>query len=370
MERTKTIRKQQGVLKMISALLFMLIVINTSAQFNTVAALQDNDSSKVLTDFKNRKAIYVHNQAAKLFQGGDYSGAIALWDEVISLSEMAPFAHYNRGLCNLRLDNPVEAMLDFSEAVRGDPRPEFYFGRGILYYQRNDSTAALADFQKALQSEQYRPYSHIYIGWLHLRQKNYSIAAQSFGEAYNSQPENLLALNGRAWSYLVAGDTLGAIEAFVFSLDTDPEQFQVLRLLADIHFKRRNFSDALEIYKTASNFVPDDPALLNLRALISHLQIEPDSAQYFCNLALDADPRHSVSWNTHGILAYAKNDFSMAEADFSMALSLSPSLYKAYYNRALSRELLRNDAGACDDWRTASDNGVKEASKYFKEICE
>lgn len=363
------IKKPQPTEKLLLLLLSVLL-LNSFGQAQPVLQYPESDSLKVMEEYRSLKASFTHAEAVKLFRSGDFADARELFGEILLQPGISAVAHYNRGLCNLRLGNQVEALLDFGEAIRRDPQPEFYFGRGMLHYQRNDTTAALADFQKSLQGNRYEAESHIMAGQMHLRSRNYSLAGNAFGQAFNAEPENLTALNGRAITFLAAGDTAGALDGFAFSLETDPDQQDVLKMMALIHFKTKEYSKVFEIADKILAAEPDDAATLNFLALAGYLQNNTDTAQYWCNRAIDADPRHPQSWNTHGILSMLIEDFQRAEADFNMALSLSPLQYRSYYNRALAREMLRNDTGACEDWQYAAKNGVKEAEKYVREVCE
>jgi len=42
----------------------------------------------------------------------------------------------------------------------------------------------------------------------------------------------------------------------------------------------------------------------------------------------------------------------------------------AYLNRGISKEMLRDVDGACEDWQKASDLGINKGREYYINNCE
>jgi len=57
-------------------------------------------------------------------------------------------------------------------------------------------------------------------------------------------------------------------------------------------------------------------------------------------------------------------DYKGSEEDCSKAIQIDPAYGYAYMNRGIARELLRNEKGACDDWRKAAELGIESAKNY------
>ena len=51
---------------------------------------------------------------------------------------------------------------------------------------------------------------------------------------------------------------------------------------------------------------------------------------------------------------------------FNDLIKENPEDGSYYYNRAIVREMLRDEMGACDDWNKALSLGIKEAQNHIE----
>ncbi|MBD5310944.1 MAG: tetratricopeptide repeat protein [Muribaculaceae bacterium] len=80
-------------------------------------------------------------------QLGDYTGAIEAFDIGLSRAPRSTVLLVNRALAQIGLDNIDAALNDLSFALQCDPHlPRALETRGMLYLNRNELEAALADF--------------------------------------------------------------------------------------------------------------------------------------------------------------------------------------------------------------------------------
>ena len=364
---------------MIKTLLVLILIITTTF-FGTVRDVSGqkiigavsfaDDSLQVMEEFNKGKAIMLYNKAIASINSGDYRLAIRQLSESSAMAGDMPDALYNRAVANLGMNNPVEAMLDFAEAIQLDPKPEYYLSRSLLFLHRGDTISAISDIQKAVLAVKDNTDLLLIAGMIQMRTKNYQSAQESFSKVYNIAPSNVQALNGLAATALTTGDTASAIANLKLSLNANSDQLSVMYILGQIHLDRKQFSESAEIFKKIVNRIPDDVKALNALAVIYLTQNLIDSAGFWCEMAIDADPRYPQAWNTHGNIELKQNNLIRAEADYTMAVSLDQDFYEAYYNRALVRIRLRNDSGACEDLKIAASHGIEEAEISYKESCE
>ena len=71
------------------------------------------------------------------------------------------------------------------------------------------------------------------------------------------------------------------------------------------------------------------------------------------------------AWTSKSIIAMSTGNKKMKE--ISMAIQEGA---KAYLNRAISRQMIRDVDGACDDWEKARLLGIKVAEKYLINDCK
>lgn len=360
-----------SVAKWLMVLFFIgWLPMNLAAQRAFGALSYHDDSLRVMEEFKLGKSVMLYNQGVTAIQRGDYRLAIQYLtrasDQVGGFSE----AIYNRGVANLLMNNPIEAMLDFAEAIQVDPRPEYYLGRCLLFLMRGDTTAAVSDLQKVMQSASVPPQIQFRAAMIQHSLKNFDGATSTLSHLLMQDSLNTLMMNGIAEVSLAMGDTITALRHLRKSLDLAPQQTEIMLLLGQILFHSNKISDAEATFRSVLRFLPDHPIALNGIALMYLTKGAIDSAAVWSELALDADPRDAAIWNTKGMIAWKESDYAKAETAFTMAITLDPSLAVPYYNRALVRVMLRNDAGVCDDFRMAAAAGLSEAIKGYRDICE
>ena len=56
--------------------------------------------------------------------------------------------------------------------------------------------------------------------------------------------------------------------------------------------------------------------------------------------------------------------------DFDKAISLDDNYAKAYLNRGVSKQMTRDEDGACSDWYKAKELGIMMVKKYLANDCE
>ena len=67
---------------------------------------------------------------------------------------------------------------------------------------------------------------------------------------------------------------------------------------------------------------------------------------------------------------HSKKDYKGAVEDFNQAIHLNENYAKAYLNRGISKQMIRDEYGACQDWKKASLFNISIANKYLISDCE
>ncbi len=79
-----------------------------------------------------------------------WKDSISLWDDVIGKYPMIPLAFSNRGAALKAAGRLDEALADYSQAIRLMPYSGFYWNRGLIRLQKNQTEQALEDFHAAI----------------------------------------------------------------------------------------------------------------------------------------------------------------------------------------------------------------------------
>jgi Flp pilus assembly protein TadD len=65
-----------------------------------------------------------------------------------------------------------------------------------------------------------------------------------------------------------------------------------------------------------------------------------------------------------------QENYTGALAYLELAVKLQPNNATALLNRGITREMLRNVDGACEDWQKAYDLGMEKGKEYYINNCE
>lgn len=362
--------KQCGVLFTTVLSVLLLLALPVVAQQASNPVMFDNDSVAMMIRFNRERARMLNNQGLVQYSKGEYRNAVQAFTDAWKLSGDIPEVLYNRGVASLKAQNELEALIDFGEVIQMDPRPAYLFSRGILLLHRGDTVAAMSDLEKASLRDTSNTDLMLLLGHVYSLTGDYRRGAEYFQRAVTINPSEIAAFNGLALAMLASGDTSGAILQLAHSLEVNPAQSEIFRLMGDLRFRQRNYEGASKIFRSLVSLDPSDAVSLNALAVMSLSRNDPDSALIWCDKALKANQKYAPAWNTHGMISFHQNDFMRAEADYTMAISLMPGFGEAYFNRGLSREHLRNDQGACEDYQSAATYGIAAAAITHREICQ
>jgi tetratricopeptide (TPR) repeat protein len=330
----------------------------------------ETDSIRVMSGFSKGRAMLYNSYGLAALERGELKQSLQYFTEASAIDPDYSAAIFNRGVAQLRLGSPVEALLDFATAIQMDPQPEYLISRGLLLLERGDTVNGLTDFQRASRVGALSRDAAFALGVVKYRQGSYREAIDLFRQVLNLNPGSLVAINGLAMAQLAAGDTTEAIQWIDESLQLMPDQAKVLHLKAGLLLSQNHRAESESTWLQALGINPQDYIALNGLAVIAFHQQQYDTALAYANRAVDANPRHTPSWNTRGNCYFMLGDFQSAESDYSLAISLDPLMHIARHNRGVCREMLRDEQGACEDWKTAGHNGVAPALRYYKEICQ
>jgi tetratricopeptide (TPR) repeat protein/V8-like Glu-specific endopeptidase len=221
----------------------------------------------------------------------DFRGALADYNQAISLNPEYLAAYYNRGILKAeKLYDLQGALADYNQAISLAPRyDQAYYRRGNLKNGLNDPKGALADYNQAISLN-----------------PKYTLAY------YNRGILKAEKLN----------DPQGALADYNQAISLAPRYDQA-------YYRRGNLKDDLNDPKDALADY-NQAIFLNPKYTLA----------YYTRGILKAEKL---------------NDPQGALADYNQAISLAPKFTNAYYNRGLLKyEKLNDRTGAVADFRTAA----------------
>jgi len=193
----------------------------------------------------------------KLYQNGNYSGAIAEYNRSISLNTRFAEAYTGRGSAYRRLGNYTRAIEDYTRALEyGSVRPEVYNYRGFVYAERDETAKAIADFSQALRLN--RNYTDAYINRAiaYFDTGDYEKAINDYTRVIQLEPRNVSAWNRRGSAWNRMGDDNKAIADFSQAISIQPGYAQAWHNRGNVLFNAGDYQKALADLNQAIRLSP------------------------------------------------------------------------------------------------------------------
>jgi tetratricopeptide (TPR) repeat protein len=225
----------------------------------------------------------------------------------------------------------------FDDIIAKNPETgHAYWARGNGKFDLNDVQGALADFELAIKYN-HRPavvYNNRANCWYLMDSIPKSI--KGYNEAIKVDSTYAMAYYNRA----TANQKLKDYNA------TIPDYIKAIQL---------NFQNISWAYSGMgySQFM-----LNNFQQALSDI-----------NKAIELKPDYSPAWFNKGNIEYAQKDYNAALISYNRTVELDPKNSSAVYDRGIAKLMLKDNAGACDDFAKASALGYTPATDAQKLYC-
>ena len=195
----------------------------------------EEDKERIKNEFVNEDKIFLSNQKVaegwKIYDTGDYSGAVKIFSEAIEFNSDNALAYYGRAYAYDDLQNYLQVIADCTKAVQFDsPRlVDSYNNRGEAYRKLGNYTKAILDYNKAIELDQNyaRAYNNRGIAYISLG--NYNQAFADYDKAISINPKYALAYYNRGYAYIKQKNYEQAIKSFDKYIElapNDPDGWQ------------------------------------------------------------------------------------------------------------------------------------------------
>jgi tetratricopeptide (TPR) repeat protein len=172
------------------------------------------------------------------------------------------------------------------------------------------------------------------------REGKYHDAIRLYTEASKAGSERSAAFLGRGMAHEMLNHATKAIEDYKRAIEVDRKNYQAMENLAGIYEQGgRHISEAIELYRHALKLDPRQEWKENMPVWIAMLEtrLRPQTASAV------------GCWHLGNRKARA-GSVQEAEALYTKAISLSPEMFQAYFNRGLLRRGTGNLSGALADF--------------------
>ncbi|MBW4674282.1 MAG: tetratricopeptide repeat protein [Desmonostoc geniculatum HA4340-LM1] len=268
------------------------------------------------------------------FQKGEYTNAIASYNQVLEVSYSDGDLYYKRGLAQYQLGNYDAAIADYSQAIQINIHDaKSYNKRGLTLYQIGRLEEAINDYTQAIRIN----------------------------------PNLAVAYKNRAEARSHIGDNQGAIEDYTQAIKINPDY-------ADA-YKNRGIARYLlgtpPVFSQAIKINPQDALAYKNRGNARSDLGDFQGAIEDYTKAIEINPNYIDAYYNRGNARSDLGDFAGAFEDYTQAIQINSNYADAYYNRGNIRLEMADKQGAIEDFQKAADiyrkEGKLEALKDTKE---
>lgn len=308
---------------------------------------------------------------------GDHDRAISDYSDTLRhnpIDNLAMAAYGNRGNRYRNRDEYDRAIADYDAALRLNPNGEvsagLYFNRGYAYLDKGEHNQAIADFSEALQLGPDIAEAYVARGFAYFIEGEHDMAIDDFDIALQIGPDNGLACILRGHVYFNKGEYDLALADFSVAIELNPDlpfTFIIRGLALDF---KNEYVRAIADFESALALEPDDElaelARRSMRLaqgsknLAVRLQEEAEYDQY-----IEENSRDPQGWHLRGLYFLEREDYFLADGDFTIAIALAPDNAEVWNDRGWAYWQQGDDDLAYDDYSKAIELKSDFANAYY-----
>lgn len=191
--------------------------------------------------------------------------------------------------------------------------------------------------------------------------------------AERGQAENL---NNEGYTLLEAEQYATAAPYFRRALAVDSTNLAYYENLARALGGLSRLEAVVAVYARAQRQFPEDADLHYYRGDALQKLARYEEARQEYDRALAVSEQHPGTQLLHlyyfnrGNTYLKQRNYAAARQDYDEALRINAYHYASYANRGFARYNLKDEAGACTDWKQAIEAGYSAAQQYLSKYCQ
>ncbi len=287
----------------------------------------------------------------------------------------------NRGNAYEGLGKYSEAITDYSEAIRLDPRiPTAYERRGYLYFNNKEYEKSIIDYSAVIRIDptNYFVYSYRSIAYENIGEYEKAIddytryinrlritddplppgvlgnAYMSRGEVYEKLGKTDKAIadyKDAIRSFLPGHITSDNLLYLTTEIELDPKIAFIYAARGSVYYNRSEYEKAIADYTEA-------------------IRLQPDYAEKCDNIscyiaAVSLNPNDATIYYRRGRAYYDSKEYEKAIADYTASIKIDPSQFSVYYDRGNIYLKLEKYREAVADYTEAIRIDPNHASAYM-----
>lgn len=210
----------------------------------------------------------------------------------------------------------------YNRAIKIDPgSTEGRLNRASIYIKGNRDDEALADLNALIErGDNYAALSNR--GRLYAKNKAFDKALADLNLSLKIKPDNFAGLLNRGAVYLDIDSLEMAKNDFAAAYLLDSTNITLLKNIANLYNKARNYPVVLSFAEKCLAISPDDIDALRMKAISLYFLDENTKALNLFNEVISKNTAYAESWYFRSLTKYKLKDFEGAEIDYQKSLSL------------------------------------------------
>ena len=195
-------------------------------------------------------------------------------------------------------------------------------------------------------------------------------AALAENDKKNSSDQFKNPLYRESLALIEARDYQSAVKSLSLFLDGNPSSDEGYFLRGKAYHELGTLDKATADYIKAIELNPSSHKAFNNRGLIYGQRKQFDLATKSFTKAINNNPQAKEAFNNRGVAKAASGDPNGAIIDFTSSIKIDKTYLEPVLNRSFVLEMQGKLDQACEDWKTASQLGSRDAQIWLKAQCK
>ncbi|MBW4611824.1 MAG: tetratricopeptide repeat protein [Desmonostoc vinosum HA7617-LM4] len=268
-----------------------------------------------------------------LLTKGDYSEAVAYFQEEIIKSPNEPEVYFQLGTALALSSQTQEAVSAFQQALQINPEyAEAYSNLGVLFSLQGQIEEAITCYRQAVRLQPNFPEVLHNLGLLLKEQGKLDEAVSSFREALNLNPNYIEVLNNLGFILRQQGELDEAITLFRKALTLSSDDVDALNNLGLALKAKGMLAEAVVYFKQAIQLAPQEAIAHNNLGTIYKDQGQIEEAIACYRQAIELDSNYAEAYRNLALILTRKNQLEEATEYLQIALQLQPDFPEVLNN--------------------------------------
>jgi tetratricopeptide (TPR) repeat protein len=317
----------------------------------------------------NNRAVYYGNEQH------NHEAALQDFDKAIELYPGYLVAIANRGVTYENLGRREEAIASLEKALAinpNSPNPDFILRIANLRYLLNDFTGSIADYNRLQAMDKLYPRIYSKRAGSEAMLGQAEEALRDADKAVQIDPKDEEAYNSRGLANRLLGKLDDAVNDFGLAIYIKDDYSRPYNNRGAVYLAKGQPERAIEDFSKAIELDSHYADPYSNRGVAEQKLDRNEAALKDLDTALRLNPNFADAYQNRGVVKNVLKLFPQALADFNQALKLNPGKNNGaiYVGRGISKLFLGDNAGACEDWHTASDLAAANAATLIAEYCK